>query len=48
MDAVCLRFYSLEKRKLHGMLVHDWLLAKARDLGQSRFSLAPRVELSPE
>ena len=33
MDAVCLRFYSLEKRKLHGMLVHDWLLDQARRLG---------------
>ena len=29
MNAVCLRFYTLEKRKLHGMLVHDWLLQQA-------------------
>ena len=35
MNAVCLRFYSLEKRKLHGMLVHDWLLEQARRLGLS-------------
>jgi PII-like signaling protein len=33
MNAVCLRFYSLEKRKLHGLLVHDWLLDQARRLG---------------
>ena len=33
MDGVCLRFYTLEKRKLHGMLVHDWLLQQAERLG---------------
>jgi PII-like signaling protein len=33
MNAVCLRFYTLERRKLHGMLVHDWLLQQAERLG---------------
>jgi len=33
MDGVCLRFYTLEKRKLHGMLVCDWLLDQAKRLG---------------
>lgn len=35
MDAICLRFYSLEKRKLHGALVHDWLLDQAAQLGMT-------------
>ena len=35
MDAVCIRFYSLEQRKLHGTHVHDWLLDRARELGMS-------------
>jgi PII-like signaling protein len=33
MNAVCLRFYTLEGRRLHGVPVHDWLLARARELG---------------
>ena len=35
MNAVCLRFYALEKRKLHGVHVHDWLLREAEKLGLS-------------
>jgi len=28
---VCLRFYMHENRKLHGILLYDWLLTNARE-----------------
>lgn len=33
MQGVCLRFYVLEFQKHHGILIHEWLYKKARELG---------------
>ena len=33
MKAVVLRFYMLENRKLHGILLYEWLLEHARKMG---------------
>lgn len=33
LDGVTLRFIVHETRKVHGEIVHEWLLTKARELG---------------
>jgi PII-like signaling protein len=33
MKGVHLRLYTYENRRVHGLPVHEWLLARARDLG---------------
>ena len=42
MNAVCLRFYTLEKRKLHGMLVQDWLLQNGGVAAERLLLVAPK------
>jgi PII-like signaling protein len=33
MNGVYLKFYLTEKHRLHGKLLHEWLLEKAKSLG---------------
>lgn len=33
MEGMHLRLYTYENRKIHGRLVHEWLLEQARSLG---------------
>jgi hypothetical protein len=44
MNAACLRFCTLERRKLHGLLVYDWLPKRVREASLALFHVRFAIE----